>query len=64
MKGRTRDSVLWENRQNMPLDGYISGKSFYEPEFLHLPILGKSLKSLTEMPVPRDQQQPSTETCV
>ena len=38
-------------------------EKIYEPRFLHLLILRKTLKSLTEIPVPRDQQQPSTKMC-
>ena len=44
-----RHSVLWENRQ---ID--IFRGNFYELEFLHLPILRKALKSLTEISVPHD----------
>ena len=40
----------------------IAGEIFYEPGFLHLPLLRKALKSLTEIHAPRDQQRPSTET--
>lgn len=31
-------------------------ENFYEPEFLHLSIIRKAVKSLTEIPVPHDQQ--------
>ena len=40
----------------------IAGEIFYEPGFLHLPLLRKVLKLLTEIHAPRDQQRPSTET--
>ena len=38
--------------------------NFYEPGFLHIPILGKALKNkktLNEVSAPHDQQQPPTE---
>ena len=39
------------------------GRKFYEPHFLHLPILRKAIKSLTKMAVPHASQQPSTKVC-
>ena len=38
-------------------------ENFYEPELLHLSIFRKAVKSLTEISVPHDKQQPSTRMC-
>ena len=42
---------------------YFQKKKYYEPRFLHLPILRKALKSLTETSVLHDQQEPCAEVC-
>lgn len=50
---RTGRSTLWFGKtvKTAPLDRYILGKKIHEPRFLHLPIHGKTLKALTEIPV-------------
>ena len=52
--------MLWETGRTGLQVGIFRRKS-REPNFLHLLIARKALKSLAEMSAPRDQQQPSTE---
>ena len=51
--------MLWGNR---PFNSCISGKRKFGPKFLYRPLFRKALKSLTEISVPLDWQEPSAET--
>lgn len=52
--------VFWEKWQDRFSVRYFQDKFFYKPGFWPL---GKALKPLSELSVPSDQQQPSTEMC-
>ena len=61
-RAKVRNEALCApEKREIQLD--IFRKKFYVLRFLHLPIPIKALKSLTEISVPHDKQQPSTGMC-
>lgn len=54
-ENRIGHSVLWKNRPIRQLNVYLR-KDFNRPEFLHLPLHRKALKSIIKISVPCNQQ--------